>query len=356
MSTAFYTLTIDKINKETNDCVSISFAVDSHLQEIFRFTQGQYITLKTIIDGIDIRRSYSICSSVASNQLTVAIKKVEGGVFSTWANTFLQVGNTIDVMPPMGKFFTTLDIKNSNKYVAIAVGSGITPILSIIKTTLETEPLSSVVLIYGNKNSSNVIFKEEIETLKNKYFSRIQLVYILSREKTDAPINYGRIDANKMQQLSKIVNWQQVDAYFLCGPEEMIFTAKDFLEHANVDAKKINFELFTSSQPKKKREVIVASDSLAKSQITIKNGGRYFDVAIGFNDDISILDAAIQNGADLPFACKGGVCCTCKAKLIEGKVEMDVSWGLEHEEIEQGFVLTCQSHPITDVVVLDFDV
>lgn len=352
----FHTLTIKDIKKETADCVSIAFDIPVTIKEEFNYNAGQYIILKTKINGEEIRRSYSLCSSPLENDFRIAVKQVEGGLFSTFANHQLQIGDTLDIAAPNGKFGTIHENNATKKYVAIAAGSGITPVLSIIKTTLIAEPASEFILVYGNKNTGSIIFKEEIEALKNKFVGRLQLIHILSREKTDAPISSGRIDAEKLQQLSKLINWKNCNEFFICGPEEMILTAKDFLEKQSIDKKQIHFELFTTSAKTKNKTFVPQVKSEAKSKITIKSDGRTFDVEIGFNEDKTILDAALQNGADLPFACKGGVCCTCKAKLIEGQVSMDVNWGLEHEEIEQGFILTCQSHPLTDKVLVDYDV
>ncbi|MCX6208511.1 MAG: phenylacetate-CoA oxygenase/reductase subunit PaaK [Bacteroidetes bacterium] len=352
----FYPLTIKNIRKETNDCVSISFNIPTELKQEFTYKQGQYITLKTKIEDQEIRRSYSLCSSPLEDDFRIAVKKVQNGLFSSYANDLLKIGDTLDVAAPNGKFYSELNESNLKKYLAIAAGSGITPILSIIKTTLSAEPLSEFILVYGNKNTGSIIFKEEIEALKNKFVGRLQLIHILSREKTDAPISHGRIDTDKLQQLSRLINWQSTNEFFICGPEEMILATKDFLENLNIDRKQIHFELFTTSAKSKNKTFVPQVKSEAKSKITIISDGRSFDIEIGFNDEINILDAALKNGADLPFACKGGVCCTCKAKLLEGQVEMDVNWGLEHEEIEQGFILTCQSHPITERVVVDYDV
>ena len=355
--TKFETLHIKDIRKETADCVSIAFTVPPHLEADFKFTQGQYITLKKIINEVEIRRSYSICSSPLDNELRVAIKKVPDGIFSLYANNILKKGDQVDVMAPNGRFFFPLAIATKNNYLAFASGSGITPIFSIIKTTLETELQSSFTLVYGNKNRHSIIFKEALDALKNKFMGRLSIVYILSREKMDSPILFGRIDGNKCEALcKKLIQPNNAAAIFLCGPEEMIFSVKAVLEKMNIDPKKIHFELFTSGKKKK----VIVQDSFSnlnevKSNITIKQDGLSFDFDLGFEGD-SILEAALKSGADLPFACKGGVCCTCKAKLIEGEVDMDVNYGLEQEEIEHGFILTCQSHPKTEKVVIDFDV
>lgn len=355
MSLHFHSLTIQDIRIETKDCVSIAFHIPEHLKTAFQFKQGQNITLKATINGTEVRRSYSLCSSPFSNECRVAIKKVDGGLFSTFANEQLQVGDTLEVMQPTGKFYTELNYSHTKNYVAFAAGSGITPILSIIQTTLTAEPNSNFVLVYGNKNQHSIIFKEALEALKNKYLHRFQLIHILSRERTDADVNFGRIDTNKLQQLGSLINYAITDEFFICGPEEMIFCVKDFLTQQSIDLKKIHFELFAASTPKTKTTNTETIDTTAKSKIFVTVDGRSFDFDLPFNGT-NILDAALQQGADLPYACKGGVCCTCKAKLLEGEVKMDVHWGLEHEEIEQGFILTCQSHPTTEKVVVDFDV
>lgn len=358
MSIHFEQLTIREVRRETSDCVSIAFEIPDQLKEQFQFIQGQYITLRTTINGEEVRRSYSICSSPLENELRVAVKKVPNGVFSTYANEQLKVGDRIDVMPPLGKFFTPLDPSQKKNYVGFAAGSGITPLLSIIKTTLQTEPESSFTLVYGNRNRHSIIFRETLEALKNKYMNRFRLIHILSREKTDTPLNSGRIDTDKCHTLcEKTIELDQTDAFFLCGPEEMIFAAKAVLENNGVPQQKIHFELFTTAGQQNKKIISQEEekDNGPKSKITVKLDGISFDFDLSKNGD-AILDAALKNGADLPYACKGGVCCTCRAKLVEGEVEMDVNYGLEPDEIEQGFILTCQSHPRSEKVVVDFDV
>lgn len=357
MAVHFHKLKIKEVKQETADCVSISFDVPGDLKADFLFEQGQNITIKKEIDGEELRRSYSICSAPFENELRVAIKQVEGGKFSNFANTLLQPGDELDILPPTGKFNTKLKPENKKKYLAFAAGSGITPVISIIKTTLQTETGSSFTLVLGNRGRSSIIFFEALEGLKNKYLNRFNFINILSREKTDAPINSGRIDPDKLSQLRRLIDYKNTDEFFICGPEEMIFCVKKYLEAAGIDKKKIHFELFTT--PGQKQQVVkkeaAENNTGPKSNITVKLDGRTFDFDLGYNSE-NILDAALKQGADLPFACKGGVCCTCKAKLLEGEVEMDVNWGLEQEEVEQGFILTCQSHPITEKVVVDFDI
>lgn len=361
MATHFHTLTIAAVQKETPECISVLFQVPEALRETYNFKQGQNITLKAILDGEEVRRSYSICSSPFENELKVAIKAVEAGKFSSWANLRLKKGDEVEVLPPTGRFFTPLNPAHTKHYLAFAAGSGITPILSIIKATLAIEPNSRFTLIYGNRNRASIIFKEQLEGLKNRYMNRFTLHHILSREKTDAPVNHGRIDAEKCRQLQKLVHYSQMDEIFICGPETMIFSVKEWLEATGIDKKKIHFELFTTpaTGDTQKLTQTPASDLLPptsgkSSRITVRLDGIAFDFDLAYNGQ-PILDAALQQGADLPFACKGGVCATCRAKLVEGEVEMDINYALEPEEIEQGYILTCQSHPRTNKVVVDFD-
>lgn len=357
MSIHFHKLKVKEVNKETADCVSVLFDVPEELKETFQFKQGQSLTMRTFINGEEMRRTYSICSSPLENKWRVAIKKVDGGAFSSFANEHLKKGDHLEVMPPVGKFYVELKGTNNKNYLAIAAGSGITPVISIIKTTLQAEPLSKFTLIYGNRSRSSIIFFEELEALKNKYIDRFNFINVLSRERTETSIHSGRINQEKLIELSKLINFNTADDIFICGPEEMIFCIKAFLEQKGIESKKIHFELFTV--PGEKQSVInrakSADNTGPRSRITVRLDGRSFDFDLSFNNDTTILDAALQQGADLPFACKGGVCCTCKAKLTEGEVSMDVHWGLEEEEVEQGYILTCQSHPKTERVVVDFD-
>jgi ring-1,2-phenylacetyl-CoA epoxidase subunit PaaE len=358
MSIHFHPVKIKEVRKETPDCISVLFEMPDELKEAFAFSQGQSLTMRTFLNGEEVRRTYSICSSPLDNEWRVAIKKVEGGIFSGFANDQLNKGDLLDVMPPVGKFYTELNPTNKKNYLAFAAGSGITPVVSIIKTTLVTEPQSAFTLVYGNRHRGSIIFFEELEGLKNKFPQRFNFINILSREGTDAPINSGRINLDKLTELNKLIRYTEMDEFFICGPEEMIFCVKEFLEQKGVEQKKIHFELFTTPGQKLKLEpgYQAPDDEGPKSKITVKLDGRSFDFDLSMNSETVILDAALKQGADLPFACKGGVCCTCKARLMEGEVVMDVHWGLEHEEIEQGYILTCQSHPKTERVVVDFDI
>ncbi len=360
MSTHFHKLTIKDIRNETPECVSIAFHVPDELKEAFKFVHGQNITIRTNINNEEIRRSYSICSSPLENELRVAVKKIADGKFSAYTDT-LKKTDELEVLPPTGKFYTQLNPSNKKKYIAFAAGSGITPIISIIKTTLAAEPQSSFTLIYGNKNRSSIIFKEELEAIKNKFMSRFVLHHILSREKTDAPINNGRINADKCDEINdKLIDIKNADEFFICGPEQMIFSVKDWLEKNEIDKKKIHFELFTvpGQQSPIHHSPFTIHPKIFEgktSEVTIKLDGISFSFDLLYDAE-PILDAALKQGADLPFACKGGVCSTCRAKLIEGKVEMEHNYALEPDELEKGFILTCQSHPRTEKVVIDFDV
>jgi phenylacetate-CoA oxygenase/reductase, PaaK subunit len=353
----FHTLRVKDIRQETADCVSVSFVVPEQLKKEFEFTHGQSLTLRKYFHNEEIRRSYSICSSPLDNELRVAIKKAYNGIFSTFANTELKPGDEIEVMPPSGNFFTRLDPGNARNYVAFAAGSGITPVISIIKTTLALEPKSTFTLVYGNRTHASIIFKEELGALKDKYLNRFSLYHVLSRERMEADINYGRINEEKCIQLLKVINFSDKDEFFICGPEEMIFSVKHFLEGIGVNNRNIHYELFNT--PVKQRTALYKPAEVKEnddsSHVTVKLDGRSFDFILDYNSN-NILDAALLQGADLPFACKGGVCTTCKARLIEGEIEMEVNYGLEPDEVAAGYILTCQSHPRTKKVTVDFDV
>jgi ring-1,2-phenylacetyl-CoA epoxidase subunit PaaE len=372
MASHFRTLTIEDVRRETADCVSVAFAIPADFREEFRWRQGQNITLRTRINGEDIRRSYSICSSPLDNELRVAIKKVPGGVFSTYANELLQKGHTIDVLPPSGKFYTELLPENRKRYLAFAAGSGITPILSLIKTTLAIEPHSHFTLIYGNRHRHSILFREELEGLKNRYVERLSLLHVLSREQMDIPLNQGRIDAGKCEELcDRLIDLQSINEIFLCGPEDMIFTVKGWLEQRGVDPLNLHFELFHARE-RAGESLPAGADSAAAgggsegregksgggeekvSRVTVRLDGVSHEFDLPY-DGSPVLDAALMEGVDLPFACKGGVCCTCRARLVEGRVEMEVNYALEADELAAGFILTCQSHPRTDRVIVDFD-
>lgn len=353
----FYKLKVKDLVKETDDCTSIAFDVPEILAKDFTYKQGQYLTLRQTINGEEVRRSYSVCSSPLDGELRVAVKKIDGGKFSTFANDILQVGDELDAMPPMGKFYTDLSPNQIKNYVAFAAGSGITPIISIIKTALKTEKNSTFTLFYLNRNVNKIIFKEEIEGLRNQHMQRFQVFYNLTKAKLDVDLFFGRYDKEKLNTIfTKLVEPSEVDEFFLCGPEDMIFLVRDELMERNIDRKQIHFELFTSPDAKKdaKEHIKEAKTDKETCSVFVKEDGKTILFDLPFKTE-NILDAALRNGGDLPYACKGGVCCTCKAKLVEGEVDMAVNYALEPEEVEAGFILTCQSYPITEKVVVDFD-
>ena len=359
MATHFRKLKVKDLRRETNDCVSISFEIPTELKEEFIFHHGQNITLRKSLSGEELRRTYSICSSPLENELRIAIKKVDSGRFSTHANEDIQIGDLVEVLPPTGKFFTRLDQFKTKNYLALVAGSGITPVISIIKTTLATEPKSSFTLVYGNRDRHSIIFREELEALKNQYMERLSIVHILSRERTEAPINEGRIDREKCEILFRyLVDLKKTNEIFICGPESMIFSLRSFLEEKGFSKDNIHFELFTvpGQTPgiPAKPKTITKSAGKEKSLVTIRLDGVSFDLSLDYFGEC-ILDAALKTGADLPFACKGGVCSSCRAKLVEGKVEMDNNYALEKDELEAGFILTCQSHPRSEILKIDFD-
>lgn len=355
----FYNLKVAEVKPETSDCVSVALEVPADLKDTFNFAAGQYLTFRTQMNGEEVRRSYSICVSPDDGELRVAVKKVDGGKFSTYANDTLKKGDELEVMPPMGKFSPRASEKKAKNYLAVVAGSGITPVMSIMKTVLKNEPESTFTLIYGNRSRGTIIFREEIEGLKNIYMQRLRVYHILSREQMDVPLFNGRISADKCSEFcDTLIDIKGIDEAFICGPEDMILSVKERLINLGVASENVHIELFTSpDQPKAAHDKWVeehkANDG-KMSKVSITLDGTTFEMDLAYNGD-SILDAALKVGADLPFACKGGVCCTCRAKVVEGAVDMEVNYALEKDEVEKGYVLTCQSHPRTERVVIDFD-
>ena len=354
----FHTLQVIDVRNETNSCVSVSLDIPTALKDVYSYQAGQYITFKKEIGGEELRRSYSLCSSPLEQDFRVAIKQVHEGKFSTYVCTQLKKGDWLDVMTPMGNFTTAINPTASKNYMAFVAGSGITPVMSLMKTILATESESTFTLVYGNQNLHSIIFKEDIESLKNKYMDRLHVIHILSREKLETDINNGRINHEKCTQLfSGLLELKKMNHFFMCGPEEMIMSVKEYLLAQDVDEKAIHFELFTTAGSRNKQHDWKEShqeDNEKLCTVTIKVDDRTYDIKLAYGGD-NILDAALKSGADLPYACKGGVCCTCRAKVIEGEVDMEVNYALEKEEVAQGFVLTCQAHPKTERVFIDFD-
>ncbi|ALG74073.1 phenylacetic acid degradation protein [Azospirillum thiophilum] len=353
---SFHPLTIRECRRETADTVSIAFDVPADLADRFRFVQGQYLTLKTAIGGEEVRRSYSICSGVDEGELRVAVKTVEGGLFSTHANRSLAPGAVLEVMTPMGRFHTPLDPAASRTYVAFAAGSGITPVMSILKTVLAQEPESRFVLVYGNRTVTSIIFREDLEDLKNRHMGRLVIHHVLSREPEEAGLLGGRIGAGLVRELcAGPLKAEDIDAAFLCGPQPMVEEVRDALAACGTPAANIHVELFGTTPTARPAVKKIAADTPTDAAtIAILQDGKRKEFTLPYDGE-SILEAAHRHGADLPYSCKSGVCCTCRARVREGKVEMAENYSLEPWEVEAGYVLTCQSRPLTERVVIDFD-
>lgn len=354
----FQDLTIAHIEKTTEDCSVISFDVPDDKKADYNFKQGQYLTLESIIKNEKVRRSYSLCSSPYDGKWKVAVKQIPGGVFSTYANTSLKSGDTVQVMPPSGDFYVDVDSTAAKNYIAFCAGSGITPILSIIKTHLKAEPNSTFKLFYVNRTAKSIILKEEIEQLKNVYFDRFQVFYFLTKEQRDIPFLNGRFSSEKLQLLTKnFIDVSDTDDCFICGPKEMIFMIRDELKLAGLSEDKIHFELFFTGDAANDNERIakVLEQKVEGTDVTIIDGSKEFHFIMEKEYD-NILDGALAAGADLPYACKGGVCSTCKCRVIEGNVEMKINYALDANEVAQKLVLSCQAVPVTEKVVVDFDV
>jgi ring-1,2-phenylacetyl-CoA epoxidase subunit PaaE len=352
----FYPLTVAHVKQETRDAIAVTFAVPDALLGTFAYQQGQHLTLRAQIGGEEVRRSYSICSSVQDKLLRVAIKRTPGGAFSSWANEHLKAGAVVDVMPPMGHFNVPLDATQARHYLAFAAGSGITPILSIIKTTLLAEPQSRFTLFYGNRASSSVLFREELSELKDVYMERLKIAYVMSREQQDIDLFNGRITGEKCADfLRHWIRLDDIDVAFICGPEDMMHGVSKALQDAGMAKERIRIELFAASIPKHDRKPRAqVPDASALTEVTVIMDGAHASFTMD-RDKESILDAGLRAGIDMRYSCKGGVCSTCRCKLVEGKVDMDVNYALEDYEIARGFVLSCQSFPVTEKVIVDFD-
>lgn len=353
----FHEIKVKDIYKETEDCSVVTFDIPPALYEEFDFKQGQHLTLKADIDGEDTRRSYSLCSSPLDQEWKVAVKLIAGGKFSTYVNESLKTGDVLEVMHPSGAFGVPTS-EETKTYIAFAAGSGITPILSMIKTHLAAEPNAIFKLFYLNRTVKSIIFKEEIEQLRNRYFGRLEIFYFLTKEHRDVELMNGRFTVEKLQEIfEKLVDVPNVDEAFLCGPEAMVFLVRDELIKAGMPSAKVHYELFVTglSEEDIKRAERLAQQNVEGTEITILDGGKEFHFTMTSDYD-NILDAALGAGADLPFACKGGVCSTCKCRLIEGSVEMKVNYALMEDEVAQNLVLSCQSVPTSESVKVDFDV
>ena len=362
----FHALFVKRIEPLTSQACAITLAIPPDLRDIFEFKPGQFVTLRTMVGGESVRRSYSVCSTPAqlaqSQEITVGVKRVEGGVFSTWATTELQVGDEIDVMPPDGRFTPKPALAADSAHrLGIAAGSGITPILSIMAHTLAAEPASRFTLVYGNQRSSTIMFSEALQDLKDRYAARLSLIHVLSRQPQEMELLNGRLDEIKLRALlQQLVPTAHITEVFICGPEPMIVGAERALAHAGLARERVHAERFASGLPATTKTIAaraVNNGSTAlkaqEFQLEVVLDGKGHSFGMGAQDNV--LDVALEGGLDLPYACKGGVCCTCRAKVIEGKVTMEKNFTLEQWEIDKGFVLTCQAHCVSKKVVVSYD-
>ncbi|MFH0296156.1 1,2-phenylacetyl-CoA epoxidase subunit PaaE [Bradyrhizobium sp. 31Argb] len=351
----FHRLAVHDLRRETADAISMTFAIPKELASDYSFAPGQYLTLRTMLDGEEVRRSYSICSGPDDGELRIAVKKVDGGAFSNWAAEDLKTGDELDVMTPTGRFGVAPAPEEARIYVGFAAGSGITPILSIIKGVLAREPQSRFFLFYGNRSTSGMLFLEELEELKDRFMQRFSLFHVISGEEQDIPILHGRLDGEKVRVLLRsLVPAASVDHVFICGPIGMSEEIEVTCRELGLGDDKIHVERFVSEfggKPRPKKIVERGAPPKAMASLIIDGKRREVPVA----DGEAILDAALRAGIDLPFACKGGMCSTCRAKLVEGKAEMELNYSLEPWELQAGFILTCQARPCSDKVVVDYD-
>jgi ring-1,2-phenylacetyl-CoA epoxidase subunit PaaE len=354
-SPRFHRLAIQNLRRETADAVSMSFAVPPELADAFCFQPGQYLTLRTMMDGEEVRRSYSICSGPDEAELRIAVKKVDGGAFSGWATSELKPGDQLDVMTPTGRFGVASPPGEARLYAGFAAGSGITPVLSIIKGVLARDKDSRFFLFYGNRSTQGMLFREALEELKDRYLQRLSLFYVISGEEQDIPILHGRLDGDKVRVLLRsLVPAASIDHVFVCGPTAMSDDIEAACRDLGIAADKIHVERFVSGLGGKPRpKTLVAASAPPKAIAALIIDGKRREVPVAHGE--AILDAALRAGIDLPFACKGGMCSTCRAKLVEGDAAMEVNYSLEPWELKAGFILTCQARPLSDRVVVDYD-
>src|SRR6185312_9877989 len=351
----FHRLAVNDLRREAADAVSLCFAIPRELQADYHFSPGQYLTLRTTLDGEEVRRSYSICSGPDDGELRIAVKKVDRGAFSNWAAEELKCGDQLDVMTPTGRFGIAHAPSEARVYVGFAAGSGITPILSIVKGVLAREPNSRFFLFYGNRSTSSMLFLEELEELKDSFLQRLSLFHVISGEEQDLPILHGRLDGEKVRVLLRsLVPAASVDHIFICGPTGMSEDIEATCRDIGIAEDRIHVERFVSEFGGKPRpKTVIAAGAPPKAMASLIIDGKRREVPVAEGE--AILDAALRAGMDLPFACKGGMCSTCRAKLVEGSAEMEVNYSLETWELKAGFILTCQARPCSDKVVVDYD-
>lgn len=357
MAIAFHTLTVADVRRETPEAVSIAFAVPPALAEEYRYAPGQHLTLRrSEPGGEELRRSYSICTGLDEGELRIAVKRVEDGAFSVFANEAIKAGDAIDVMTPQGRFGATPEPLAARTLLAVAAGSGITPVMAILKTVLKREPDSRFVLIYGNRNAQSIIFKDALDDLKDRYLDRLVIHHVLSREPQEVPLLAGRIDGEKLATLVRAsVPVAAIDHAFLCGPGALIAESKSALERLGVAPERIHVEYFSTDgmpiEPRAPRPSDTATEAAARAAITLHGVRHEVPMLAGE----TIVEAGLRAGLEMPYSCRGGMCCTCRAMLTEGEVRMDLNYSLEQWEMDAGFVLTCQAHPLTPRVAVDYD-
>ncbi len=353
----FHPLTVAAVHRLTEDAVAVTFDVPERLAREFRFVQGQHLTVRWRSDGEELRRNYSVCAAAPDGPLRIAVKRLSDGGFSAFANTTLRPGDVLDVMPPLGGFHAPLRPDAARAHVAIAAGSGITPVLSLVLTTLATEPGSTFTLVYANRTGGDVMFLDELHDVKDRYPERFQLLNVFSREVTEAPLSSGRVDRDKLDVLfSSLVPPSGVDQWYLCGPFELVRLVRTVLDERGVPAGRVHFELFhTGEDEPAPRRQPQRSQAGGASRVGFTLGGVTSSVAVDTGADETVLGAVLRARGDAPFACRGGVCGTCRARVVEGEVDLARNFALEDEEVAAGYVLTCQSRPVTPRVVVDYD-
>lgn len=351
----FHLLTVAELRRETEEATSVVFAVPDELEEAFRFKHGQYLTLRAKVNGEELRRPYSVCVAPEEGELRICVKKLHEGRFSTFVNEALKPGDRLEVMPPMGRFHVETDPTAARSYVAFAGGSGITPVMSNIRTVLLREPRSNFTLFYGNRTARSIIFRDQLADLKDRHMGRLRVFHVLSDEMPEIALFGGLMDEAKVEELARrLVDVEAVDWFFICGPGPMMDGATAALARLGVPEAKIKIESFGSRPFASQLVARQAPDEAHTAEVEINLRGIRSRIRVPYEGQ-SILDAAHAAKLDAPYACKGGVCCTCRARLVEGRVDMDVVYGLEPDEIAKGYILTCQSHPRTKRVVVDYD-
>lgn len=350
----FHSLKISKLVHDTRDALLVGFDVPAELRASFEYQPGQHLTLRAMINGEEQRRSYSICSAVQDEALQIAIKKVPGGVFSNWAHENFVPDMAVDVMPPTGNFHLPTSPDHHRHYLAFASGSGITPVFSVIKSTLLAEPQSRFTLVYGNRASSTVMLRDPLGDLKDQFLDRLSVIHVMSREKQDIDLFNGRIDADKCRALlAQWIRLDDIDHVFICGPQQMMEQVSATLIELGLDKSRIRAELFGVAAPATRARPASAVND-RQCEITLVIDGRHYLFAMP-RDTVPVLEAGLAQGIEIPYACKGGICATCRCKVVEGKADMDANHALEDYEVASGFVLSCQAFPATDRLVLDFD-